>query len=252
RGIRSELPALLRALAERRSREEFWIRLLYAYPIGVNEELVNLIRDEPAICSYLDLPLQHISHSVLKRMQRPLGEKGTRALIESMRHAAPEVHLRTTFIVGFPGETEEDVRALEKFVAEGHFTHVGVFTYSQEEEAQSFSMSDQIELEEREARRARVMAAQQRVVEESHEALFGSRMRVLVEGFHEETELLLSSRAEWQAPETDGETIINEFDESYGEVEPSEVLARLKGTFVDVEVTESAGYDLVARLLPIS
>src|SRR5690606_5183572 len=122
RGIISELPKLLREIVRNKEDEDFWLRLYYAYPIGVNEELLKVIKETPQICNYLDLPLQHISHPVLKSMQRPLGEKGTRSLIETIRTTAPELTLRTTFVVGFPGETDQDIDVLESYIREGHFT----------------------------------------------------------------------------------------------------------------------------------
>jgi len=238
-------------LLHRETNSEFWVRLLYAYPIGVNEALIRAILESPVVCNYLDLPLQHISGPVLKRMNRPLGERGTRGLIEQIRTIAPELALRTTFIVGFPGETEEDIQSLEQFVSEGHFTHAGVFTYSQEQEAKSFHFPDQIEEEEKQDRRRRIMEAQQRVVSERFErSMIGRTIRVLVDDLHPETDLLLSGRTPWQAPETDGEIIINELPESLlREDGEGYDFSRVQGRFTDVEITESAGYDLVGKLI---
>lgn len=227
----------------------FWVRLLYAYPVGVNEELIRRMAESPVICKYLDLPLQHISNSVLKRMNRPLGERGTRGLIDQIVKTAPSLSLRTTFIVGFPGETDADVDALEEFVSSGAFTHVGVFPYSQESESKSFDFPDQVEPAVAEERRARIMEAQQRVVERRHGELIGSRMTVLVEGVHEDSDLLFTGRAAWQAPETDGVVILNDAAEELhteGEASPAE---QFVGKFVEVEITESAGYDLVGTIL---
>jgi ribosomal protein S12 methylthiotransferase len=248
RGIKSELPALLRAIDDfEASQDNFWVRLFYAYPIGVSEELIKLIQSSKRVCSYLDLPLQHISHPVLKRMKRPLGEKGTRGLIEQIHSIAPDIALRTTFVVGFPGETEEDVDALVEFVSKGYFTHVGVFTYSQESEAESFNFPDQIDDEVKEARRARVMEAQAEIVAQRLASMLGKRERVLIEGRHVESDLLLAARASWQGPEADGEIIINEFGEDFEDGELD--VASLKGAFVDIEYTEVAGYDLVAKIV---
>lgn len=229
-----------------------WIRLLYAYPIGVDERLIRLVSESPVVCNYLDLPLQHISHPVLKRMQRPLGERGTRGLIEAIRKHGPDLALRTTFIVGFPGETDADVDSLVSFVSEGHFTHVGVFTYSEESESKAFGMPDQVPEEERENRRRRVMEAQQRVVQARNERLLGTSVRVLIDGHHEETDLLLSARAAWQAPETDGEIIINDVDGSLKDDSGEDVdLARVLGRFGLVEITDTAGYDVVGTLVSV-
>lgn len=238
--------------------DSLWIRLLYAYPIGVDERLIRTIVDSPVVCNYLDLPLQHISHAVLKRMNRPLGERGTRGLIEQIRTVAPELALRTTFIVGFPGETEEDIASLEQFVREGHFTQLGVFTYSQESEAKAYEYPDQVPDDVKEDRRRRIMEAQQEIVAARNEqlladaAVHGKTIRVLVDGYHADTDLLLSSRSEWQGPETDGEIIINDVDDSLKDATGEDPdLSRIVGRFGMVEITESAGYDLVGRLIAI-
>lgn len=256
RGIKSELPELLTRLSSLVPPDsQFWIRLLYAYPIGITDELIEKLRELPHLCRYLDLPLQHISHAVLKRMQRPLGERGTRELISRIRAGAPQAALRTTFIVGFPGETEEDILALEQFVLEGHFTHVGVFSYSPEPGTPAHELEGQVDDEVKEARRARIMSAQQQVVAARNERLIGKEIPVLIEGEHEETDLLLSARAEWQAPETDGLIIINEIDDEVLERaglstdDPDYSLSKFGGTIGRVVITEAAGYDLVGRLI---
>lgn len=247
-----QLVKLLRALSEvTEPASKSWIRLLYAYPVGVTGELVNLIASTPQLCKYLDLPLQHISKNVLKRMRRPLGEKQTRALIEMIRLTAPNIALRTTFLTGFPGETVEDVDTLCSFISEGHFTHVGVFTYSQEEEADSYSYSEQIPDELKEERKHRIMTAQREVLEARNKCLPGKQIEVLIDGLHCETDLLLSARTEWQAPETDGEVIINDVeDHLLGKGEDID-REQLRGKFGLVEVTETQGYDLIGRLLKI-
>src|SRR5262249_18812346 len=155
----------------------------------------------------------------------------------------PSLALRTTFIVGFPGETEDDVPALEELVGSGAFTHVGVFPYSQEAEAKSFDFPDQIPPAVAEERRARIMEAQQRVLERRLGALVGSRVRVLVEGAHEESDLLFTGRTEAQAPETDGVVILNDIADGLT-ADAGAALESLVGEFVDVEITEVAGYDL--------
>ncbi len=244
RGITSELPNLINQVVGANSSRDFWLRLYYAYPIGVNEELIALIRDVPQVCSYLDLPLQHISNSVLKRMRRPLGEKGTRGLIESIRGMASTVHLRTTFVVGFPGETEEDINALEAFIREGHFTHVGIFTYSNEKEAYAFDFPDQIDQATKDRRRERLMIAQSETLHNRLVGMIGTKGRALFEGYHPESDLLYKARFQWQGPDADGITLVNDL-EGY---EPEELDA-LVGEFVNLEVTEVAEYDLVATLI---
>lgn len=245
---RSRLPELLHNLGKA-SEQTFWTRLLYAYPIGVNEELIRLIIESPHICNYLDLPLQHISHDVLKRMRRPLGERNTRALIEQVRTIAPQLALRTTFIVGFPGETDEDVESLRQFVSEGHFTHVGVFTYSQESESDAYHYDNQVPDELKEARRALIMEEQKKIVEARSSALIGKKVRVLIDGLHEESDMFLSSRAEWQGPETDGEVIINDVNDELRNAEGEIDVDRLAGKFGEVEITAAVDYDLVGTLV---
>ncbi|MDD2942760.1 MAG: 30S ribosomal protein S12 methylthiotransferase RimO [bacterium] len=245
----SGLLSLLEMLGNLQSVDPYWVRLLYAYPVGVTERLVQMLQENTSICSYLDLPLQHISSAVLKRMQRPLGARGTRGLIENIRRQAPAVALRTTFIVGFPGETDEDVEELLQFINEGHFMHVGIFTYSQEEEAKAFTFDQQVDEDVKEERRAMLMEAQQAVVERRLEEYVGKRLRVLVEGTHEESDLLLVGRSEFQAPETDGVVIINEIAEELEQGEDGSGSPDFSGRFCEVEVTEVAGYDLVATIV---
>lgn len=243
RGIKGELPNLIQEVIGANNDKDFWLRLYYAYPIGVNEELIGLIRDTPQICNYLDLPLQHISNSVLKAMRRPLGEKGTRGLIESIRGMASTIHLRTTFVVGFPGETEADIDGLESFIREGHFTHVGIFTYSNEKEAFAFNFPEQVPNDVKDARRDRLMIAQRETLHNRLKGLIGTTGRALFEGFHPESDLLYKARFDWQGPDADGITLVNDV-EGYD----VEELDSLVGKFVNLEVTDVAEYDLVSTL----
>lgn len=231
--------------------QEFWLRLLYAYPLGVTDELLLLLENENHICPYLDIPLQHISSSVLKLMRRPLGEKGTRKLVERIRKLAPSVALRTTFLTGFPGETEADVELLLSFIKEGHFAHVGVFSYSPEAEAQAAAFSGEIPASERESRRARLLEAQQGIAFSRAESLVGQRFQVLVDGYHAESDLLLSGRSSTQAPETDGCVILNEVADELLNEENLDSLSRLIGRFVMVECVQAAGYDVVAKICSV-
>lgn len=234
----TRLAALLRALDA--AKAVSWIRLLYAYPVGVDDELLDTIVSLPTVCDYLDVPLQHASERVLKAMKRPIGRFGSRRFVEYVRSRAPQIKLRTTFIVGFPGETEEDVAELEKFVAEGHFENVGVFAYSPEQGTAAFEMGDQISEKEKRIRLDRIMLAQQRVRIARNEEYIGQELEVVVEGPHEETDLILSGRTRFQAPEVDGSILINDIDESLGVV--------ASGHLGRVEITEVSGYDLVGRL----
>lgn len=230
---------LLRSLDAAKAAQ--WIRLLYAYPVGVDDELLAAITELPSICKYLDVPLQHASESVLKMMKRPVGRFGSRRFVEYVRSQAPSIKLRTTFIVGFPGETEGDVVELEKFVAEGYFESVGVFTYSPEQGTAAFEMKGQISEKEKRVRRDRIMLAQQKVRIARNDEYIGQEFEVLVEGPHEETDMLLTARTRFQAPEVDGTVLINDVVEGLGRVEA--------GHLGRVKITEISGYDLVGTLI---
>jgi ribosomal protein S12 methylthiotransferase len=235
----ARLVDLLRSLDAAKAAQ--WVRLLYAYPVGVDDELLAAITELPSVCKYLDVPLQHASESVLKMMKRPVGRFGSRRFVEYVRAQAPTIKLRTTFIVGFPGETEADVAELEKFVAEGHFESVGVFTYSPEQGTDAFEMKDQISEKEKRIRRDRIMLAQQKVRIARNDEYIGQEFEVLVEGPHEETDMLLTARTRFQAPEVDGTVLINDVAEGLGEV--------TSGHLGRVKITEISGYDLVGTLI---
>jgi ribosomal protein S12 methylthiotransferase len=209
--------------------------------VGVDDELLAAISELPSVGNYLDVPLQHASESVLKLMRRPIGRYGSRRFVEYVRAQAPSIKLRTTFIVGFPGETEADVAELETFVAEGHFESVGVFTYSPEQGTAAFDMKDQISEKEKRIRRDRIMLAQQKVRIAKNDEYIGQELEVLVEGSHEETDMLLTARTRFQAPEVDGSVLINDVVEGLGTVEA--------GHMGRVKITEVSGYDLVGTLI---
>lgn len=233
------LSQLLQALD--RSGGVEWIRLLYAYPIGIDEELLDSIAGLPRVCNYLDLPLQHSSESILKEMKRPLGRYSPRKITEFIRSRQPGIHMRTTFIVGFPGETESDIADLEGFIREGHFSSVGIFTYSLEPGTPAHDMASQISPEEKASRRERLMLAQQEVNQRRLNSFLGKTFSVLVEGVHDETDLLLQGRTEFQAPDVDGIVMINDADCPLEEI-PS-------GQFTRVEITDTAGYDLIGTVM---
>ena len=238
---RGALVTLLRDLDRMQSVE--WIRLLYAYPVGVTQELLETIVELPRVCNYLDIPLQHASEAVLRRMQRPVGRFASRRLTEFIRKTAPQIHIRTTFIVGLPGETDHDIDQLEAFVREGHFENVGVFTYSREDGTPAAEMDGQISEKEKRVRRSRIMLAQQEVAQRRLEQRIGSTLKVLVEGPHHETDLLLSARTFWQAPEVDGVVLINDA--------LVDISQDLSGRFGNVRVDAVSGYDLVGTLVDL-
>jgi ribosomal protein S12 methylthiotransferase len=240
-----QLTELLRALDA--SGAVDWVRLLYAYPIGIDEALLDAIRDLPRVVEYLDLPLQHASEAVLARMKRPLGRYSPRKIVELITSRAPELALRTTFIVGFPGETDADVKELEDFIREGHFASVGIFTYSAEAGTPAHDLEGQVSEKVKKSRLARLMKAQQEVLKDRLSRYIGKSIQVLVEGAHDETDLLVVGRARFQAPEVDGIVIINDAE---GLSDGQSLQALLQpGSMVTVEVTEIAGYDLIGRVV---
>lgn len=233
-----DLTALLEALDKAGQVE--WIRLLYAYPIGVTESLLTLLNDAPHVCEYLDIPLQHSSERLLQSMRRPIGQYSPRSIIERIRAQAPQVHVRTTFIVGYPGETESDVADLEEFVRSARFSNLGVFCYSREEGTLAADLPHHVPEDVKEERRQRIMLAQQEVLEEGLKQCIGSEQEVLLDGAHEETGLLLTSRTRFQAPEVDGTVIINDVEEGVADFSA--------GRMGSVAITDVAGYDLVGCL----
>ena len=201
----ASLARLLRALAVR-VPEVRWLRLLYAYPASVTDELLEVVADEPAVCKYLDMPLQHISDRLLRAMRRERSGAAIRRLIARIRRAVPGIALRTSLIVGFPGETEADVRELCAFLEEAEFDHVGVFRYSQEENPPAAALSGQVPEAVKAERWERVMAVQASVARRRAAAHRGRTIEVLVEG--RDTRGRLVGRTRGQAPEIDGRTYL--------------------------------------------
>ena len=202
----ASLARLLRALAVR-VPDVRWLRLLYAYPSSVTDELLEVIADEPAVCPYLDMPLQHISDRMLRTMRRERSGAAIRRLIARIRRAVPEIALRTSFIVGFPGETDADVRELCDFLEEAEFDHVGVFRYSQEENTPAAAFPEQLSETVKAERWERVMAAQARIASRRAAAHRGRTVEVLVEGRDARGRLI--GRTRGQAPEIDGRTYLH-------------------------------------------
>ena len=235
-GLKHGLASVLRDLAKIDGIE--WVRFLYAYPTTVSDEVLEALAGEPKLCRYVDIPLQHASDRILKAMKRPGTGASNLALLRRIREAVPGVAVRSSFIVGFPGETEEDCEALLRFCADAELDHLGVFTYSNEEGTAAFVSEEEISEEEKVRRRDKLMRQQRRISLARNRSRVGSRLRVLVEGISEETDLLLQGRAEHQAPGIDGVVLIND-----GEAAP--------GTFAEVEIVEAHPYDLVGRIPPI-
>jgi len=227
------LTTLLRGLS--RLEDVVWIRLLYTYPTLINEELIQYMAEEKRICRYLDIPLQHASASVLRRMnRRGSGEESAR-LIEEIRAAIPDITLRTSFIVGFPGETEEDFEELLGFIAGVQFDHVGIFTYSREEGTPGAELPDQVPEEVKLERKNRAMALQQKISREKNRRKLGQVLAVLVEGRNPKG--YYHGRSEGDAPDVDGRV----YFKSKASINP--------GEFVNVRVTSARTYDLIGELV---
>ncbi|MDT8441156.1 MAG: 30S ribosomal protein S12 methylthiotransferase RimO [Desulfuromonadales bacterium] len=229
-----ELPALLRLLV--RIDGLVWLRLLYAYPDGISDELLDLIAAEPKICNYLDLPIQHIDDRILGAMNRRVDEAGIRALLERIRTRIPDMTLRTSLIVGFPGETDQQFRKLQAFVEEGHFERLGVFRYSREEGTPAAHLEEQVADRVKLARYQRLMKAQARVSFRKNRQLVGRIEPVLIEGYSEETELLLRGRSVRQAPDVDGQVYITAGQAEIGDI-------------VNLKITDSSEYDLIGEIV---
>ena len=232
---RGALARLLRGLNAIEGLE--WIRLLYLYPTTITAETIDAMAACEKVVRYIDLPLQHASAAVLKRMRRPGTRKSYEALLAHLRHALPGVTLRTTFVVGFPGETDADVDELVDFVKTIEFDHVGVFTYSHQEGTGAAALTDDVPEAVKRQRQRRVMQAQRRIVARRQKARIGQRVRVVVDGPSREHELVLQGRLPGQAPEVDPVVFFTDCD-------PTELPP---GTFVDAEIVDAAGYDLIVR-----
>jgi ribosomal protein S12 methylthiotransferase len=232
------LPALCRVDGLR------WIRLHYAYPRDFPDALVEVMAGEPKIVKYLDLPLQHSSDRLLRSMRRGRDSRFLRELLAKLRARVPGIALRTSLIVGLPGETEEDFRELLAFVEEQRFERLGVFEYSREEGTPAADMPDQVPPEVKRERFQMVMERQRPIAAAHQRALVGRRVEVLVEGASEESEHLLAGRTSQQAPEIDGVTYLNEVA-----IPGREGAAVYPGEIVTAEVTDAGDYDLVARVV---
>jgi ribosomal protein S12 methylthiotransferase len=230
-------PTLVDLLTALAAIEELrWIRLLYAYPDGITDQLVNLLRDEPKLCKYLDVPIQHISDTVLQRMNRRSSGSDIRRIMDRLRSEIPEIALRTSLIVGFPGETDDDFRALLTFVEETRFDRLGVFCYSREEGTPAAEMDGQVTERVKRERYKRLMKTQARVSFLCNRALIGTVEEVLVEGYSDETDLLLKGRSARQAPDIDGMVYITSGNAKVGDI-------------VELRITDSSDYDLIGEMV---
>jgi ribosomal protein S12 methylthiotransferase len=238
-GLQDGLADLLGRLAEIETPHKKWVRFLYAYPNKVTQKLLDTIAEHPALVKYIDMPLQHASAAVLKRMKRGASGDIFLKLLERIRRTIPGVALRTSFIVGFPGETAEDFEELAQFVEAAKFENVGVFCYSDEDTSASHRLDGKVDGRTIQNRKRRLMAAQRKITRKRNRALVGSEVEVLVEGVSPETELLWQARMQGQAPEIDGVTLVNDFEGA----------APRPGEIRRLRVTEAHDYDVVGTLL---
>ncbi|PIE02956.1 MAG: 30S ribosomal protein S12 methylthiotransferase RimO [Acidobacteria bacterium] len=232
-GIRNGLAELLEELCQINSID--WIRVHYLYPHEVSDHLLEMFA-HPKVCSYLDIPLQHASQSVLKSMKRGGNRSSYSRFLDQIRKARPNVFIRSSFIVGYPGETEADFAELVSFVREQEFNYLGVFTYSHEEGTGAYDLSDTISDELKQERLHQIMSLQRDISKKKCAQLKGQTLDVLVEGVHPETELLLQGRHQGQAPDVDGEVFITE-----GIYKP--------GDMVPVTIEETYEYDMAGRVI---
>jgi ribosomal protein S12 methylthiotransferase len=234
RGERGQLARLLRELNAVEGLT--WIRLLYLYPTTITDDVLAAMAECDKVCRYVDLPLQHASAGVLKRMRRPGNRRTYDALLGRIRERVPGVTLRTTFIVGFPGETDADFAELERFVQETGFDHVGVFTYSHEEGTRAFGLADDVPARVKRKRRDALMSRQKGIVAAAQQRRLGTDVTVVIDGPSPEHELVLQGRTEGQAPDIDAVVYLTDCDP--GLYQPGEVIR--------AQIVDARDYDLVA------
>ena len=239
-GLKDGLAALLARLAQIETPTEKWIRFLYAYPNKVTQKLLDTIASHAALVKYIDMPLQHSSPRILKRMKRGASGDIFLKLIERIRRTIPGIAIRTSMIVGFPGETARDFEELCQFIEAARFDRLGVFSYSDEDSSVSYHLDGKLDGRTIHNRKRRLMALQRKIARMRNRQLVGSEVTVLVEGISKETDLLWESRMPTQAPEIDGVTLINDVEGA----EPK------PGQMRKLRITEAHDYDVVGTLLP--
>ncbi len=234
RGERGQLARLLRELNTVDGLT--WIRLLYLYPTTITDDVLAAMAECEKVCRYVDLPLQHASADVLKRMRRPGNRQTYDKLLARIRGRVPGVTLRTTFIVGFPGESDADFAELEAFVQDTGFDHVGVFTYSHEEGTRAFGLTDDVPARVKRKRRDALMSRQKRIVAASQKRRLGAEVEVVIDGPSPEHELVLQGRTEGQAPDIDAVVYLTDCDPGLYQ----------HGELIRAQIVDAREYDLVA------
>ncbi|HCG73957.1 MAG TPA: 30S ribosomal protein S12 methylthiotransferase RimO [Nitrospina sp.] len=233
--MKDGLERLLKGMAKIDGVE--WMRLLYCYPTFLNSDVIDYIASEEKVCRYIDVPLQHTHDEMLKSMKRQETEGGVRKMIEELRLKIPEIALRTTFITGFPGETDEHFKHMLRFICEMQFDHVGIFTYSDEEGTTAFDYPGRVPEEVKEERKNILMKFQKEIALRKNQEKVGQFESVLVEGFDAQENYIMTGRLASQAPDIDGQVILEKCEAEPGEIIP-------------VRITAAADYDLVAE--PVS
>lgn len=231
---KKSLPKLLHNLGLIEGLE--WIRILYCYPEEINDELIEAIKNEPKVCHYLDMPIQHASDDILKRMGRRTSKQELTDIVAKLRREIPDIALRTTLITGFPGETDVDHEEVMQFIDECEFDRLGVFTYSREEDTVAAQMPDQIDEEIKEKYRDELMQLQQEISADRSAAMIGRIVRVMIEGFIPEDNTYVG-RSYKDAPNVDGLVFV-ECDREL-----------MSGDFIDVKITGSTEYDLIGTIV---
>lgn len=227
---------LLKSLLE--VKQDFWLRLLYLYPDEITDELISLIKSDPRICPYLDMPIQHINNQMLKSMRRATSREDIIGTLTKLRKEVPGVVIRTSLIVGFPGETDEQFEELAEFIQKHPLDNIGIFKFSREPGSHAYDLPDQVPEEVKEQRYHRLMKLQKKIVRKLNQKWIGQTIPVVVEGYHPDSKLLMRGRFYGQCPDIDGMIIINDgrkvtaFGERYL-----------------VEITDVADYDLVGRVI---
>ncbi|MGM0440328.1 MAG: 30S ribosomal protein S12 methylthiotransferase RimO [Chlamydiota bacterium] len=234
---RSKLTALLKALLG--VEKDFWLRLMYLYPDEIDDEIIALIKSDTRICHYVDIPLQHVNDNILKAMGRKTFRADIEKILDKLRRELPDIVIRTSLITGFPGEKEEYFQELLDFIKQQRLDNVGIFRFSPEEGTVAATMPLQVDENLKEQRYHQLMKAQQDIAVQKNTQYLGKVVDAIIDGYHPDSELLLSARMRGQCPEVDGQIIIND---------PTNV--EKFGDICKVEITDVAGYDLVGHVLP--
>lgn len=220
-------------------KKKFWLRLLYLYPDEITDELIDLMKSDLRICPYLDMPIQHINNQMLKSMRRATSREDIVSTIEKLRKEVPGVMIRTSLIVGFPGETEEQFEELAQFIQDYPLDNIGIFKFSREPGSHAYDLPDQISEEVKTKRHKRLMQIQKKMVKKTNAKLIGKKFEVVIEGYHPDSPYLMRGRFYGQCPDIDGIVIINEGGEK----------VKKFGSIHQVEITDVADYDLIGKVI---